>query len=656
MPRLDNNFTNTEFSSRNRTLDPGRIYMAEVMDTRNVTRAGEIKVWIMGSDIPRDDKERWITALYASPFFGTSPYNSSDINNYMTSPKSFGMWFPMPFVGNKVFIFYPNITGENITPFWFACPINSSTNAMIPGIPSQFFNEEKIPLCEINDKVQKSSYTERGASFTKKEEGQCEYIPLKNALDIQGLKEDKLRGPSTAGSKRESPSMCYGFLSPLGNSFIIDDGWSEEDNKQNWNMGNTNTELRGSDGLMPSQRVDEKRYNAGFRLRTRNGTQLLVSDDGNIYAINRDGSAWFEISDDGRIHGYAKTSADIACDGDINLRSKKKIRMEADEGFVLKTSGDFSIESSGNINIDAPRIVTNSIISAPEIAIKTGNIETLTSASANMNGVFSGTLQGTAYYATNSGIIPVAQPIPDVPPANVVSPNIEEVKSIPTIIGKNENTIVSSMPSHEPYTIHDRNETFPDLNISPIPYNYEVLPSYSNYVSNQIAPITPIPPDVSKDTTIPQMQLSEHFTLADLCYSDTAYRNGISNVPLDDEITKLRTLAENILEPIWTNYNKRVIVNSGYRGRTLNAIIGGATSSQHCKGEAADIEIAGVNNYDLALWIKENLQFDQLILEYADNLASDPNSGWVHVSYKDGSLRNQCLTINRYGTKSGLFK
>ena len=128
MPRLDNNFTNAEFSSRNRTLDPGRIYMAEVMDTRNVTRAGEIKVWIMGSDIPRDDQKRWITASYASPFFGTSPYSISEINNYMTSPKSFGIWFPMPFVGNKVFIFYPNITGENITPFWFSCPINSSIN------------------------------------------------------------------------------------------------------------------------------------------------------------------------------------------------------------------------------------------------------------------------------------------------------------------------------------------------------------------------------------------------------------------------------------------------------------------------------------------------------------------------------------------------
>ena len=327
MPRLDNYLTNSEIYSRNRALDTGRIYMAEVMDTRNVTRAGDIKVWIMSSDIPKEDKSRWITASYASPFFGTSPYSPNENNDFVNSPISFGAWFPIPFVGNKVFVFYPCVTGENVLPFWFSCPMNSMTNSMLPGIPSQYFNDSHIPTTEINDKNVKSTYSQRQTTWSKREEGRGEYLPLKNALERQGLAEDKLRGYSTAGSKREAPSMCYGILTPFGQSFIMDDGWSENDNKQTWDMGVENTELRGSDGLMPTQRVDETRYNAGFRFRTRNGTQVLISDDGNIYAINRNGTAWTEITDDGRLQGYAATSADIACDGDINLHSKKKIRM-----------------------------------------------------------------------------------------------------------------------------------------------------------------------------------------------------------------------------------------------------------------------------------------------------------------------------------------
>ena len=121
MPRLDRFFTKSEATSRDTGLDLGRIYMAEVMDTRNLTRSGEIKVWVMGTNIPREDSTRWITANYASNFYGTSPYQANDMNEFeYNAPVSFGAWFPMPFVGNYVFIFYPAITGENVSPYWFA--------------------------------------------------------------------------------------------------------------------------------------------------------------------------------------------------------------------------------------------------------------------------------------------------------------------------------------------------------------------------------------------------------------------------------------------------------------------------------------------------------------------------------------------------------
>jgi hypothetical protein len=118
-------------------------------------------------------------------------------------------------------------------------------------------------------------------------------------------------------------------------------------------------------------------------------------------------------------------------------------------------------------------------------------------------------------------------------------------------------------------------------------------------------------------------------------------------------IEKLKVLAENVLEPIYKNFGS-VIINSGYRGPELNLAVGGSSTSQHCLGEAVDIEVPGINNYDLAVWIKNNIKYDQLILEFANNLKNDPNSGWVHVSYSNKN-RRQLLTINSYGTKQGLF-
>lgn len=659
MPRLDRILSVSEKEQRLTSLDPGRIYIGEVMDTRNVTRGGEIKVWILGSTIPKEDKDRWVTCSYASTLFGTTPHTPKSKIGWKDSPTSFGNWTPMPFVGNLVFLFYPYMVGQNVNPYWFACPVNSNLNSMLPGIPGGFYDNEHKATTEVNEKNDKADYLMRGTSLEKRESGRGDFKPLNDALAKQGLTNDKLRGFSTAGSKRESPSMCYGFLTPYGNSFTIDDGWSENDIQQTWNSENDNTSLKGFDGI-PGYDREEIRNNAGFRFRTRNGTQVLISDEGTIYAINGDGSSWIELTNDGRIMGYAQKSADIGCEGDINLHSKQKIRMEAEEGFVFKTNKNVSFEVGGAYNISSPYINTDSVVSMRELKSELGTIDTFNSSMGSINGVFSGTLDGTAFYATDSGAIPVPQPIPSITPANPNEPNIEKTTSLETTIGVNVNTIVSELPSHEPYASHNKNDIIPDKDIK----NVEVAESYSStspMVSNQIEEVCPVPPDTSKDTTIPQMQLSEHFTLADLCYSDTAVRNKVSNVPTDKEIAKLKLLAENVLEKIWTHYGQRVIINSGYRGPAVNRLVGGASSSQHCKGEAADIEISGLNNYELACWIRDNLDFDQLILEFATNLSpSNPNSGWVHVSLKSEngqcvSQRKQVLTINKYGTRSGLI-
>ncbi len=150
------------------------------------------------------------------------------------------------------------------------------------------------------------------------------------------------------------------------------------------------------------------------------------------------------------------------------------------------------------------------------------------------------------------------------------------------------------------------------------------------------------------------MKLTENFTLAELCKSQTALRKGIDNLPKDpDIVTKLQTIAEKILQPVRDKFGPTVI-NSGYRCKKLNTAIGGSKKSQHSFGEAADIEVPTISNRDLAEWIKNNLDFDQLILEFYNG--KDPRSGWVHVSYKNAeNNRKQVLTINKQGTFQGLI-
>jgi len=141
------------------------------------------------------------------------------------------------------------------------------------------------------------------------------------------------------------------------------------------------------------------------------------------------------------------------------------------------------------------------------------------------------------------------------------------------------------------------------------------------------------------------MQLSKNFSMAEFTKSQTAERKGINNTPQGVHLEAARALFENVVQKVRDHFGTTTI-NSGYRCPTLNAAVGGSATSQHCYGEAADIEVPGVANADLANWIVDNTDFDQVILEFYT--PGIPDSGWVHVSYKaDGSNRGKALTASR---------
>jgi hypothetical protein len=124
----------------------------------------------------------------------------------------------------------------------------------------------------------------------------------------------------------------------------------------------------------------------------------------------------------------------------------------------------------------------------------------------------------------------------------------------------------------------------------------------------------------------------------------------MDNTPGEAEIENLKRLAEKVLQPVRDHYGKGVKVNSGFRHPEVNAKVGGSKTSDHCKGQAADIEIPGVPNADLAKWISENLEYTQLILEFYT--PGIPDSGWVHVSYNPDDLKKQNLTATKKDGKT----
>ena len=149
------------------------------------------------------------------------------------------------------------------------------------------------------------------------------------------------------------------------------------------------------------------------------------------------------------------------------------------------------------------------------------------------------------------------------------------------------------------------------------------------------------------------MKLSEHLDLSEVTRSETAKRKGISNMPTEAHIANFKLLAEKVFEPIRTHFRCPIIISSGYRSVELNRAINGSLLSQHCQGEAIDIDMDGtpngVTNRMVFDYIKDNLEFDQLIYEFGDS----NNPDWVHVSYEStGKQRKQILKAIRVNGKT----
>ena len=145
--------------------------------------------------------------------------------------------------------------------------------------------------------------------------------------------------------------------------------------------------------------------------------------------------------------------------------------------------------------------------------------------------------------------------------------------------------------------------------------------------------------------------ISEHISYKEGVYSITATRLGIDNTPGDDQLHFMEIIAEKVFEPLRKWVGGPIKINSFYRCSELNKAIGGSTTSQHCKGQAMDIDdtFGKATNAEMFHWIKENLDFDQMIWEFGD----DDNPDWIHISYvSEDKNRNRCLRAHRDNDKT----
>ena len=145
--------------------------------------------------------------------------------------------------------------------------------------------------------------------------------------------------------------------------------------------------------------------------------------------------------------------------------------------------------------------------------------------------------------------------------------------------------------------------------------------------------------------------ISKHISYKEATYSNTAMRKGIDNIPNDEQLNNMELIAEKIFEPLRKHVGGPIKINSFFRCPKLNEAIGGSSKSQHCHGQAIDLDdtFGKATNAEMYHWIKNNLDFDQMIWEFGD----EDNPAWVHVSYVSHEKnRNRCLKAYKYKGKT----
>lgn len=365
-------------TNRKAELGPG-LFVGIVVNHLDPKLMGGLEVDLMkkttAGNVP-EASGQIVPVRYASPFYGVTPFKGLTENEgYAYTQKSYGMWFVPPDVGTKVLcMFSEGNAGEG---YWFACVPEEFMNFMMPGYPSTNYNdldqEQSIPVGEYNKKLETGAG--RIANKFIKPHNPYQW----NSLQTRGLKNDFIRGKTTSSARREAPSMVFGISTPGpadrtdgsprvkygnsfgqsdvafnrlgGSSFVMDDGDATLLRKglagtSGVEYVNIENGEEGGDPTVP--------FNEHIRIQTRTGHQILLHNaEDLIYIGNSRGTAWLEITSNGKIDIYARDSISVKSDTDINLSADRDINLAAARNFNVTATNNGNITAMQNFNFIA---------------------------------------------------------------------------------------------------------------------------------------------------------------------------------------------------------------------------------------------------------------------------------------------------------------
>jgi len=449
------------------------VQLAEVMDNKDHARLGRLRVFLQGSQADKTDPNNWRTVLWTSPFAGaTNPSSlikSDDAeteNLYAATQKSYGMWMIPPDVGNIVVVAFVN--GQENNGVCLGCVFQPSINHMIPGIAKGKTitpNAPTVPVAEINrvsaeaqnmnifEKLDKTKMPDHLSKGTSDNVRRPPHTPFYDRLLVQGLENDNIRGLTDASARRESPSNVFGILTPGGHQFIMDD----------------------------------KSGGSHMRFRTAGGAQVLMDDEtSTVYVTNTNGTAWVELTADGKIELWGADSIAMRTEKDFNIRADRDVNIESGRHINIKTHSTKSTspetqpkstvdleDVSGNVHFDvAGRF---KVVSTDGTDLTTAQSTTIFSTMSNMITADTGSMHlssSLGHYET-SKVIHMNGPAAVKATAisgislqvdtegNLLYTNVLETRTAETPIYSPRKTetkigsILTRFPTREPYPDHE---------------------------------------------------------------------------------------------------------------------------------------------------------------------------------------------------------
>lgn len=443
-------------------------FIGEVTNNVDVTRAGRLQVYIeqFGGENPQD-KSLWRTVSYVPPFHGAVHQTGTNqgTGTYVGNPQSYGMWFTPPDLGTQVICFF--VGGDPNQGYYMGCVPDPGISHMVPAVGASakfelgndkqkeyYKNAKQLPVTEIN--ADNAAIEENPKYFdqNKPVHGYVAGVMLQ-----QGLIDDAQRGPITSNSQRESPSACYGISTP--GRPVFQGGLKDDDIKQKITAGNGQgskladvkvTARRGGHSMVMDDGNLEGKDNL-VRIRTSNGHQITMSDDGNFFFImHANGQSWVELGSEGTIDLFSTNSVNVRTQGEINLHADKAINMYSDDSINFKSK---SIKINAVETFELASKTSLTIYSESDIGIGADGILNLKSKSGAWNGGDSLALKGQTINLNGpGGAGSFTKPallkdleLPDVAWVDGTGWKVEPKKL---------KTIATRAPTHQPYPYQNK--------------------------------------------------------------------------------------------------------------------------------------------------------------------------------------------------------